>query len=152
MIIDSMECLKLTQKDVKAIAWNSIQGEKKSVFEQSHYWCLVCRQRKPRKSGVFCLSYFGNFYCEHCKKEKEDPESTKLMMTVRENPNLQCFSCGTNLRIGWAKGLCLCKKCKETFRILKEKKEPSRSPFHMISGGNPCSSSAGPECDDVKQD
>ncbi|GFY39190.1 hypothetical protein TNIN_233561, partial [Trichonephila inaurata madagascariensis] len=32
-----------------------------------------------------------------------------------------------------------------------EEKEPSRSPFHMISGGNP-SSSAGPECDDVKQD
>ncbi|GFY47890.1 hypothetical protein TNIN_485681, partial [Trichonephila inaurata madagascariensis] len=76
-------CSTSKETDQEKNGEDSIQGEKKSVFEQSHYWCLVCRQRKPRKSGVFCLSYYGNFYCEDCKKEKEDPESTKLMMTVR---------------------------------------------------------------------
>ncbi|GFU04532.1 hypothetical protein TNCV_1515851 [Trichonephila clavipes] len=104
-----------------------IQSEKRNVFKLSHFWCLVCRQCKPRKNGVFCLSYFGNFFCEDCDKERKNPEfKHEKFYKDRETAEIQCFSCGTDLRIERAEGLCLCDKCKLTMGILKEKTKPLR--------------------------
>ncbi|GFY68814.1 hypothetical protein TNIN_63681, partial [Trichonephila inaurata madagascariensis] len=44
-----------------------------------------------------------------------------------EHANPLCFSCGTDLPVGWAKGLCLCDKCKLAMGILKDQNELRRS-------------------------
>ncbi|GFX63368.1 hypothetical protein TNCV_3619711 [Trichonephila clavipes] len=99
---------------------DNIRNETRKVIQLSHFWCFVCRQCKPRKNGVFCLSYFGNFLCEDCDKETKKPEFDPAKFHKdSESANPLCFSCGTDLPVGWARGLCLCDKCKLAMGILK---------------------------------
>ncbi|GFY43908.1 uncharacterized protein TNIN_497891 [Trichonephila inaurata madagascariensis] len=67
-------CSTSTGIDQERNGGDSIRNETRKVCQLSHFWCFVCRQCKPRKNGIFCLSYFGNFLCEDCDKETKKLE------------------------------------------------------------------------------
>ncbi|GFQ64694.1 hypothetical protein TNCT_4571, partial [Trichonephila clavata] len=109
------------EADLEMSGGDGIGSETTHQFSVTRFWCFECRQCKPRKKGIMCLCFDGNFLCQDCDIERKKPEPAPPRFNkdwARAHP--LCFACGFILPFDWRKSLFLCERCKLAMERLKE--------------------------------